>query len=102
MATYSDAVADTRGGALLRVRVTPRAKVTRLEGVHGDAAKLRVAAPPADGKANTAALAFLASALGVRTREMSIVRGRTGRDKTVRITGLDAGSVVARLEATHE
>ena len=66
----------------------------------GDAARLRVAAPPADGKANAAALAFLASVLGLRRRDLVIVPGLRGRDKTVRVSGLDARSVADRLSAS--
>lgn len=97
MTAYSDAVSETPQGALLRVRVTPRAKSTRLDGVHGDAVRLRIAAPPNDGKANAAVLAFLASALATRRRDLAIVRGLRGRQKTVAISGLDAASVAARL-----
>jgi uncharacterized protein len=98
---YEVAVEDAAGGCVLRVRVTPRARANELNGVHGTAARVRVAAPPADGRANAAVLAFLADVLGVPRRDLRIVRGTKGRDKKVQIHGLDATAVAARLDAAH-
>jgi uncharacterized protein len=77
------------GGALhalvLTLHVQPGAKHTEVAGVHGDALKIRLAAPPVDGKANAALLAFLAGAFAVPLRAVTLVRGETARRKTVRI-----------------
>ncbi len=57
----SDPVVPEGDGALVRLRVSPNAKRTELRGLHGDSAlRLRVAAPPVDGKANSAVERFLA------------------------------------------
>ncbi len=73
----------------LRLHVQPGAKRTEFAGIHGDGAdarvKLRLAAPPVDGKANAALLAYLADAFDVPGRAVSLVRGETSRQKTVRI-----------------
>jgi uncharacterized protein (TIGR00251 family) len=74
------------GAALvLHLHVQPGAKRTEVAGLHGDAVKLRLAAPPVDGKANAELKRFLADAFGVAARDVAIVRGETSRRKTVRI-----------------
>ena len=74
------------GDALvLTLHVQPGAKRTQLAGRHGDALKLRLAAPPVEGRANDALRAFLADAFGVPQRKVTIVRGEASRDKIARI-----------------
>jgi uncharacterized protein (TIGR00251 family) len=74
------------GDALvLTLHVQPGAKRTEFVGVHGDALKVRLAAPPVDGKANAELLRFLADAFGVPVRQVTLVRGETARGKTVRV-----------------
>jgi len=76
-------VKETEYGVLFRIRVQPRASRTEAAGLHGDALKLRIAAPPVDGAANKACIRFLAKALKVPKSSVEIVSGGTGRDKTV-------------------
>jgi len=84
------------GGAhLLEVLVQPRASRTRVVGAHGGRLKIQLAAPPVDGEANAALVAFLAGELGVRRPDVEILRGDAGRRKTVRIRGADAGRLAA-------
>lgn len=63
----------------------PNAKRSGITGVHGDAVRVRLAAPPVEGKANAALIAWLADAFGVPERAVTLVRGARGRRKTVRI-----------------
>jgi len=70
---------------LLNLHVQPGARRTEVAGVHGDALKIRLAAPPVEGKANAALLRYLAEAFGVPQRAVTLVRGETSRQKTVRI-----------------
>jgi uncharacterized protein (TIGR00251 family) len=70
---------------ILRVQVQPRASREEFAGLHGDALKIRLTAPPVDGKANTALIAFLANAFGVAKREVTLLQGETGRSKLVRV-----------------
>lgn len=81
----------TRDGAdwVLTCRVQPRAKRDEIAGEHDGAVKIRVQAPPADGAANKALIAFLAKRFGVRKSSVSIEQGTTARDKRVRIRGAD-------------
>ncbi len=86
-----------REGAVLRLRVVPRASRDEIVGWQEDALRLRVQAPPVEGEANRAVGALLAGALGVRAGAVSVVRGVRGRDKLVRIEGLTLAEVRARL-----
>jgi uncharacterized protein (TIGR00251 family) len=85
---------------VLRVRVIPRARRTELAGRRGDALLVRLAAPPVDGAANEALLAFLSDSLGIPRRQITIVRGATARDKAIAIDGLAEADVRARLGLT--
>jgi uncharacterized protein len=88
---------DATGAVLVAVRVIPRARHTRIDGVRNDAVLVRVAAPPVDGAANDALLDFLARRLGCPRRRLQLVSGETSRDKRIRIEGLSPGDVAARL-----
>ena len=74
----------------LAIRVQPRAKRTEVAGEREGAVVIRVSAPPVDGKANEAVCRLIAKRLGVPVRAVRIVRGETGRDKVVRVEGVDA------------
>ncbi len=87
----------------LRLRVSPGAAGSRVVGRHGEAWKLRVAAPPEGGKANDAALDLLASVLRVPRGRIELVSGLTARDKVVALRGLSADEADGRLaEAAGE
>jgi uncharacterized protein (TIGR00251 family) len=70
---------------ILHVQLQPRASRDEFAGIHGNALKIRLTAPPVDGKANAALVAFLAEAFGVAKRQVSLVHGETGRAKQLRI-----------------
>lgn len=67
------------------VRVLPGARRSAVDGLHGRRLKLRIAAPAVEGKANKAVVEFLAGVLGVKKGQVSILRGETSREKTVRV-----------------
>ena len=86
-----------KAAATLDIRVIPRAPRTCVDGERGGAILIRLAAPPVDGAANAALVAFLADTLDVPRRRITIVSGGKSRDKRVQIAGLDERSVRARL-----
>ncbi len=87
----------TADGAAFNVRVIPRARRSRLAGTRGDALLVRLQAPPVDGAANDELIEVLASALQVPKRAVSIVAGDRSRQKRVKVLGIDADTVAARL-----
>jgi uncharacterized protein (TIGR00251 family) len=76
----------------IHVRVIPRSSKNSIEW-EGAGLKVHVTAPPVDGAANDALIALLAQCLGLHKREIQIVRGTSGRNKTVEITGISAESI---------
>ena len=84
----------------VRVRVIPRAGADAVAGERDGAVLIRLAAPPVDGKANAALIAFVAKALGVPKRAVRIVRGETSRDKAIAVDGMAAVEARAALLAT--
>jgi hypothetical protein len=70
-------------GLVLQLRIQPGAQRTGVAGVLGERLKLRIAAPPVDGKANEQLLAFLAEEFGVPRSQVELVSGETSRDKRV-------------------
>ncbi len=83
----------------LRVRLTPRAGREDVRMREDGMLAVRVTAPPVDGQANAALERVLAKALGVPRTSVAVVRGARSREKTVRVEGLDADAVRARLAA---
>ena len=75
--------------ARFAVKVLPRAKKTELAEKVGDLYKLRLAAPPVDGKANDACVRFFAERIGVSQSSVRIVQGLTNRTKVIEIDGMD-------------
>lgn len=90
---------DGAGGAVLEVLAQPRASRSRVVGEHDGRLKIQLAAPPVDGEANEALLAFLADALSVRRADVALLAGETGRRKRVRIAGIAAEAAAATLLA---
>ena len=80
------------GSIVLSLHVQPGAKKTEFVGPHGEAMKLRLAAPPVDGKANAALTVFLAGFCGVGRAAVTLVSGETSRAKRVRIEGIAAAA----------
>jgi len=82
---------------ILEVRVQPRASRSEFAGLHGDRVRVRLQAPPVDGRANAALVEFLSEAFGVPRARVTIEHGLAGRDKRVRIS--DAGTVAVQMKA---
>lgn len=81
----------------LAVKAIPNAPRSEVMGWLGEALKVKVHAPPVEGRANEVLCEFLADALGLPRRAVSVLRGDTSRQKIVRIDGLDLPTVKARL-----
>jgi uncharacterized protein (TIGR00251 family) len=97
MASATTWIAAAGDGCELTVKATPRAARNQIAGVEEGWLRVRVQAPPVDGKANAALVAFLAETLALPKRSVRIVGGETARVKKVRVCGLDAGAARARL-----
>ena len=82
----------------MQLRVSPGASRAGIVGRYGDAWKVRVTAPPEDGRANEAVVKLLAEALVLAPRDVAIVAGHTGRDKTVVLAGIEPSEAERRLE----
>ena len=75
------------------VHVQPRASRNEISGLHGDALKVRLGAPPIEGAANDALVELLADALGVSPRDVRIVGGQRSRRKLVEVVGVSVDRV---------
>jgi uncharacterized protein (TIGR00251 family) len=86
-------------GWTLAVHVQPGAKRSAVAGLHGERLKIRIAAPALDGRANDALVAFMAEALGVPKRSVSIAAGERARDKLVAVArDCDPARLIAARE----
>lgn len=85
------------GTVLVRVHLQPRAARNRFCGLHGDALKLAVTAPPVDGKANREVLAFLAELLAVSGGDVELVSGARSRRKCFSVANLSPEEVEKRV-----
>jgi uncharacterized protein (TIGR00251 family) len=82
---------------ILDVRVQPRAARSEIAGLHGERLRIRLQAPPVDGKANAALVEFVASTFAIPRARVTIEHGLAGRDKRLRLRGVP--SLPAPLES---
>src|SRR5271169_3932423 len=91
-------VRDTPSGATFQVKVHPRAKKNAITGEMGDALKVALTAPPVEGRANEACIVFFAEFLNVPRSSVTIAAGETSDNKLIRVRGLSASQVEAKLQ----
>lgn len=82
---------------VLSLHVQPGAKTNEICGLHGEALKIRLAAPPIDGRANACLIEFLADRLGAAKNRVELVGGAGARAKRVRVHDISAAVVAQRL-----
>ncbi len=97
MSGLSDLYDVEDDAVVVHVHVQPGAGRGAVVGRHGESLKIRVAAPPVEGRANDAAVALLAEALEVHARDVQLVSGAKSRLKRFRIQGLTAEEVEVQL-----
>ena len=90
-------IQETATGISFQVKVHPRGKKNGITGTLGEALKLSLTAPPAEGRANEACIAFFARLLKVPRSSITIASGRSSRLKVIRITGITAAEFRAQL-----
>ncbi len=83
----------------LKLRVQPKASRNQVDGFEEGTLRLRVTAPPTEGKANAEVIALLAKTLGVSKSRLEIVRGHSSRDKVVSVKSLTEQEVQQRIMA---
>ena len=81
---------DKSGAVLVDIHVVPNASRTQADGLHDNALRVRLKAPPVDGKANQALVAWLAQTLGIPRAQITLVRGQTARRKQLCISATAA------------
>ena len=80
------------------VHVQPRASRNEICGLQGNELKLRLTSPPVEDAANRLCIEFLAKQLGVAKSNVSIIAGAKSRHKTIRVTGITTGKVLALIQ----
>jgi uncharacterized protein (TIGR00251 family) len=90
-------ISDFPGGAKLTVRAQPRASRSEVVGAHGNALKVRLAAPPVEGAANEELRRLLAKALGIPRSQIEVSQGLSSRTKVIRLHGMGPEEVRSRL-----
>lgn len=86
-----------KDGTILKLKVVPRSSRTEIVGITGDALKIKLKAPPVDGKANQALMKFLRKQLDVAAASVELITGRSARNKSVKIVGVSPDAVHVRL-----
>jgi uncharacterized protein (TIGR00251 family) len=92
----------TDGRLTLTLHIQPGAKKTEFAGLHGDALKIRLAAPPVDGKANEALIKFIAETLRLPKSAVNLKNGQNSRRKVLEITGAAFDAIRAWPERNAE
>jgi len=89
---------EHKEGVLLEVYAQSGGRCSEILGKHGDRLKIRLNAPPVDGKANEELISFLAQKLGLSGKAVSLIRGETSRQKTILIQGLSVAQCEDNLK----
>lgn len=84
-------------GTLLQLYIQPGASRTEIAGIYDDALKIRIQAPPVDGKANKALIRYLSKTFGIPASRVTILKGETGRKKLVLLEDLPLTGVQSTL-----
>ena len=88
---------STSDGCIVTVKATPRASKSEIAGADPEWLRVRIQAPPVDGKANAALAALFAETFGIPKRSVEILTGGTSRLKRVKLRGVAAETVTSRL-----
>lgn len=81
-------VSESDEGIVFQVRVVPRSSRSEVAGIQGDSLKVRLKAPPVEGRANEECIRFLAGLLGVKRDRVRILSGLKSKTKTIAVSGL--------------
>jgi len=84
-------------GIELSVIVVPRSSRCEIAGIHNNSLRIKLTSPPVDNEANVQCCSFIAKQLGIAKRQVSIIRGKTARKKTVRIEGVTEQEVREKM-----
>ncbi len=97
-------VTQQKDGYVLTLHIQPNATKTEIIGLHGDALKIRLKAPPVDGKANEALCAFLAEIFAVRRHSVVLLSGESNRQKRILIKQATTlpFSIIKILQGVHQ
>jgi uncharacterized protein (TIGR00251 family) len=90
-------VRETDRGVTFQIRVLPRSSKCELAGLQGDALKIRITAPPVEGRANEDCIRFLASLLNVKRTDIAITAGHKSKNKRVTVAGLTPGDILRAI-----
>ena len=89
--------------ATLAVHAQPGARRNQVIEYSNGVLRIKIAAPPVEGKANKALIDYLAELLGLRVRQLTIIKGARSRDKVLRVEGMEQGELEAKLaQLAHE
>lgn len=91
------AIRKAKDGIIIDVLVQPKSSRDEIVGTHDDRLKIKLTAPPVDGKANAALITFLAKKLNIAKSQITIVRGETGRRKTLFIQAVSEEDICSFL-----
>ena len=95
-------ITDTSDGAVLTLRIVPRAHKNAIQGEHGDALKIRLCAPPVDGAANAALIEFLSDTLSIPRARIRLLSGQTSRSKRVLLAGCSSSAIRTKIQAGNQ
>ena len=94
-------IQETNSGVVFHIRVLPRSSRCEVVGVQDNALKIKITAPPVEGKANAECVRFLSDVLGVRKNRITIKAGQKSKNKTVSISGMTKEEVLSAIPSSQ-
>jgi uncharacterized protein (TIGR00251 family) len=92
-------ITEVPDGVIFSIRVVPRSSRCEITGIQNDALKLKITAPPVEGKANEECIRFLSDKLGVKKSRITIKAGHKSKNKTVSVSGITRQDVESIIPA---
>jgi uncharacterized protein (TIGR00251 family) len=90
-------IENIKGGVKLHLFIQPKSSKNEIVGIHDNKLKIKIKAPPVEGKANEELVEFLSDVFAIPKRQVEITKGDTGRNKTVILHGLSEADVRAKI-----
>ncbi len=94
-------IKETEDGIVFNIKVIPRSSICELVEIREDALKIKITAPPVEGKANEECIKFIAKKLGIRKSRVDIIAGHKSKKKTIAVSGLTRSEFKTQIESLN-
>lgn len=89
---------EEKNTVILKVKLVPKSSIDEITGVYGDALKIKIKAPPVEGKANKACCNYLAKIIGIPPKNISVIKGHKSKEKLICIENINSKIIKEKIK----